>query len=85
MNTMVLPPPYKYSERPCDLRKVGLDTRLFTSPHTMELLRYGGYWPPSGLSETEKVGIEGNELIQAHRFQSQGSPSDGHPSSVNLY
>ena len=36
---MVLQPPYKYSERPCDLRKVGLDTRLFTSPHTMELLR----------------------------------------------
>ena len=42
---MVLQPPYKYSERPCDLRKVGLDTRLFTSPHTMELLRYRGLGP----------------------------------------
>ena len=60
---MVLQPPYKYSERPCDLRKVGLDTRLFTSPHTMELLRYGGCWPPSGLSETERAGIEGIGLI----------------------
>ena len=38
--------PYQYSERTCDLRIVGLDKRLFTSPHTMELLRYGGPGPP---------------------------------------
>ena len=82
---MVLPPPYKYSERPCDLRKVGLDTRLFTSPHTMELLRYGGFGHPLGTNETERAGIEGIGLIQAHRHQSQRGPGDGHPSSINLY
>ena len=42
---MVLPPPYKYPERRCHLRKAGLDTRLFTSSHTMELLRYRGIGP----------------------------------------
>ena len=60
---MVLQPPYKYSERPCDLRKVGLDTRLFTSPHTMELLRYRGFGPLLDSPETVKAGIEGIGLI----------------------
>ena len=60
---MVLPTPYKYPVRPCDLRKVGLDTRLFTSSHTMELLRNRGLGPLLDSSETVKAGIEGIGLI----------------------
>ena len=60
---MVLPPPYKYPEHPCDLRKAGLDTRLFTSAHTMELLRYRGIGPLLDSPETVKAGIEGFGLI----------------------
>ena len=60
---MVLLPPYKYTEHPHDLRKVGLDTRLFTSPHTIELLRYRGLGPLLDSSETVKAGIEGIGLI----------------------
>ena len=42
IDIVVLPPPYKYPEHSLALRKGRLDTRLFTSPHAMELLRYGG-------------------------------------------
>ena len=45
--------PYKNPEHPCDLRRSGQDTRLFTSSHTMELLRYGGSSTPPGLNETK--------------------------------
>ena len=51
MNIVVLPPPYKYPEYLLDLRKGRLDTRLFTPPHAMGLLRYGGSSAPSGLVE----------------------------------
>ena len=63
---MVLQPPYKYSERPCDLRKVGLDTGLFTSPHTMELLRYRGLGPL--LDSPETVRLELRDLGSFRRL-----------------
>ena len=49
MNIVVLPPTYKYPELPLVLRKCRLDTRVFTSPHAMGLLNYGGSWTSHGL------------------------------------
>ena len=60
---MVLLPPYKYSEPPCDLKKVGLDTRPFTSSHTRELLRYRRLGPLLDSPETVKAQFDGFGLI----------------------
>ena len=48
---LVLQPTYKYPESPCDLRKDGLDTRLFIStPYngTYQVLRMRTLSYPSG-------------------------------------
>ena len=65
MNNVVLPSLYEYPEHSCDHMKVGLDTRLCTSPHTKELLWCRGSLAPSTLNETKEYSNCANVTFRA--------------------
>ena len=69
MDMMVLMSLYKRPEHSLGIRKDGLDTRLFTLPHAMGLLRYEGVQLPTltpvwlGMPRSQDLAIPGTLVI----------------------